>query len=84
MRYLKTLLVAMLAFVGTGAFAQSWTADEVGEGYFMLYNVGSGGDYWSSTPYDEDLACGLGFGSYGAAWGDSYFRFDEQSVRPVR
>ena len=42
MRYLKTLLVAMLAFVGTGAFAQSWTADEVGEGYFMLYNVGSG------------------------------------------
>ena len=49
-----------------------------------FYNVGSGGDYWSSTPYDEDLACGLGFGSYGAAWGDSYFRFDEQSVRPVR
>lgn len=41
MRYLKTLLVAMLALVGMVSYAQSWTADEIGEGYYLLYNVGA-------------------------------------------
>ena len=39
MRYLKTLLVAMLALVGMVSYAQSWTADEIGEGYYLLYNL---------------------------------------------
>ena len=41
MRYLKTLLVAVLASVGMVSYAQTWTADEVGEGYYLLYNVGA-------------------------------------------
>ena len=41
MRYLKTLLVAVLASVGMVSYAQTWAADEVGEGYYALYNVGA-------------------------------------------
>ena len=41
MRYLKTLLVAVLASVGMVSYAQTWTASEVGEGYYLLYNVGA-------------------------------------------
>ena len=39
---LKTVLAAFAAMVTMGVNAQSWTASEVGEGYFMLYNVGTG------------------------------------------
>ena len=49
MRYLKTLLVAMLALVGTAAYAQKAASEdvatvgsEVGAGTFYLYNVGTG------------------------------------------
>ena len=41
----QKLLLALLALFTLGwtnARAQSWTASEVGEGYFMLYNVGTG------------------------------------------
>ena len=49
-----------------------------------LFDVGSDGYYWSSTPYDEYRAGGLGFNSgrvYHGYWGGHY---DPQSVRPVR
>ena len=42
MKKIKLLLAAIAAMVGLGVQAQSWTASEVGEGYFMLYNVGTG------------------------------------------
>ena len=42
MKKIKLLLAAMAALVTMGVQAQSWTASEVGEGYFMLYNVGTG------------------------------------------
>ncbi len=42
MKKIKLLLAAVAAMVTMGVNAQSWTASEVGEGYFMLYNVGTG------------------------------------------
>lgn len=42
MKKIKLLLAAIAAMVTMGMNAQSWTASEVGEGYFMLYNVGTG------------------------------------------
>lgn len=53
MRYLKTLLVAVLASVGMVSYAQTWTAEEIGEGTYFLYNVGKGmyfakGNNWGS------------------------------------
>ena len=42
MKKIKLFLAAMAAMVTMGVQAQSWTASEVGEGYFMLYNVGTG------------------------------------------
>jgi len=54
--------------------------------YGELGLVGSGGFYWSSTPYDEHDAYTLYFGSFKAYWdnwhNERYRR--EQSVRPVR
>ena len=41
MKKIKLLLAAMAAMVGLSANAQTWTASEVGEGYYMLYNVGT-------------------------------------------
>ena len=39
----RKLLFAMLCIVSVlGMKAQTWTASEVGEGYYMLYNVGQG------------------------------------------
>ena len=43
----------MAAMVGMGAYAQSWTSDAVGEGYYVLYNVGKNmfftrGNGWST------------------------------------
>ena len=49
-----------------------------------LYNVGSSGYYWSSTPYDEHDAYYLGFGLGGAYWDCNGCRGDGRSVRPVR
>ncbi|MBO7139163.1 MAG: SUMF1/EgtB/PvdO family nonheme iron enzyme [Prevotella sp.] len=46
--------------------------------------VGSDGYYWSSTPYDEIRAYGLGFDSGSADWGYYYYRYYGRSVRPVR
>ena len=42
MKKIKLLLAAMAALVTMGVQAQSWTASEVGAGYYMLYNVGTG------------------------------------------
>lgn len=49
-----------------------------------LYDVGSDGTYWSSTPLDDYGAYVLYFRSYYASW--NYFSrlYYEQSVRPVR
>ena len=49
----------------------------------ILYNVGSSGDYWSSTPYGSDGAGSLGFytddvGVY------NYYRCNGLSVRLVQ
>lgn len=49
-----------------------------------LYDVGSDGYYWSSTPGDADGAYRLLFGSYDAYWGGWYDREYGRSVRPVR
>lgn len=46
-------------------------------------HVGSFGYYWSSTPYGEDFAYELVFGS-GGAYCAIYWLRDELSVRPVR
>ena len=42
MKHLRLFLVAIAAMFGLGANAQSWQADEVGEGFAILYNVGTG------------------------------------------
>jgi len=46
-------------------------------------NVGSNGNYWSSTPNDENNAYELNFNSNNANWNNNN-RNNEQSVRPVR
>lgn len=48
-----------------------------------FYGVGTDGNYWSSTPYDEGHAYGLRLHSGYAIRYNSY-RFDGHSVRPVR
>ncbi len=60
MRYLKTLFVSLLAFVGTAAFAQTWTGSEAAEGTFYLYNVGTGkwfcgGNNWGTHASVRDV-----------------------------
>ena len=52
--------------------------------YGVIYDVGSRGYYWSSSPIDEDHACALYFDSGDAVWDDYGGRFLERSVRPVR
>ncbi len=47
-----------------------------------LYNVGSRGRYWSSTPYDSNYACYLYFDSSGQ-YMDYYLRSHGRSVRLV-
>lgn len=42
MKHLRLFLVAIATVFGLGANAQSWTAEEVAAGNFVLYNVGSG------------------------------------------
>ena len=42
MKHLRLFLVAIATVFGLNANAQSWTADEVAAGDFVLYNVGSG------------------------------------------
>ena len=53
--------------------------------YGEHYGVGSGGHYWSSTPYNEKYADDLYFNSSevysSTGWGN---RLSEHSVRPVR
>lgn len=77
MRYLKTLLVSLLALVGTSAFAQTWTGNEVAAGTYYLYNVGTGkwlcgGNNWGTHASVADY--GIDFilaGSNGAYTLDS-------------
>ena len=49
-----------------------------------LNNVGTNGNYWSSTPNDENNAYNLNFNSNNANWNNNNNRNNEQSVRPVR
>ena len=52
-----------------------------------LNNVGSNGNYWSSTPNDENNAYNLNFNSNIANWNNNWNnnnRNNELSVRPVR
>ncbi|MBQ8095598.1 MAG: hypothetical protein IJ243_00715 [Prevotella sp.] len=49
-----------------------------------LYDVGSWGYYWSSTPDGESSACSLNFGNGYTLWSYNWPRDLEQSVRPVR
>lgn len=42
MKHLRLFLVAIAAVFGLNANAQSWTAEEVAAGDFVLYNVGTG------------------------------------------
>ena len=50
-----------------------------------LYNVGTRGYYWSSTPYGEDLAYDLYFNSSEFGHGfNNYYRNYGLPVRPVR
>ena len=77
MRYLKTLLVSLLALVGTSAFAQTWTGNEAAAGTYYLYNVGTGkwlcgGNNWGTHASVADY--GIDFilaGSNGAYTLDS-------------
>ena len=46
-------------------------------------DVGAGGNYWSSTPYDSDYAWCLNFFSFGV-YMYGYFRCDGRSVRLVQ
>lgn len=53
MKHLRLFLVAIAAVFGLSANAQNWQADEVGEGFAILYNVGTGqyltrGNGWST------------------------------------
>ena len=52
--------------------------------YGELDDVGSRGDYWSSSPYGEDGAIYLSFYSGYPNWGNYGWRSYGQSVRPVR
>lgn len=47
-------------------------------------DIGSNGDYWSSTPKDESYAYELDFNSGYAYWSGFYYRSRALSVRPVR
>jgi len=49
-----------------------------------FYSVGSYGEYWSSTPYDEDRAYYLDFDWGRAGRGGNGYRASGHSVRPVR
>ena len=72
---------------GKGAYAdRSIFLPAAGIGYdSRLSSLGSGGYYWSSTPYSDysNLAWYLFFGSSNF-YRDYYGRFRGQSVRPVR
>ena len=72
---------------GTGAYAnRSIFLPAAGYGNdSSLYNIGSNGYYWSSTPSSNGwgLSCGFQFG-LGYFIQDSYDRFSGRSVRPVR
>ena len=46
-----------------------------------IYNVGSGGYYWSSAEYDSNRAYGLCFGSSSVILGNYYYRYYGFSVR---
>ncbi len=51
MKKIKLLLAAMAALVTMGVQAQSWTASEVGAGYALLYNVGTGQYFTKGNGY---------------------------------
>ncbi len=42
MKHLRLFVAAIVAVFGLSASAQTWTADEAGAGYYLLYNVGTG------------------------------------------
>ena len=42
MKKIKLFMMAIAAMLGCNVYAQSWTADVVQEGVYLLYNIGSG------------------------------------------
>lgn len=73
---------------GKGAFStKSIFLPAAGAGYNSdLYNPGSGGCYWSSTPDsgDSDFAAGLSFSSDDFYWCYIAYRYNGSPVRPLR
>ena len=76
-----------------GVNGRKFTSNKNGNSIFLpaagsrwdceLVNAGSVGYYWSSTPFDEDLACELYIDS-GYVSRYNRIRTDGRSVRPVR
>ena len=59
MKKIKLFLAACAAMVGMGVQAQSWTASEVGEGNFYLYNVGKGQFLTRGNGYGTQASTGF-------------------------
>ena len=60
MKRLRLFLAAIAVLSGLGLNAQSWTGSEVGEGYALLYNVGTG----------QYLTRGNGWGTQASSGGE--------------
>ena len=74
MKHLRLFLVAIATVFGLGANAQSWTAEEVAEGDYVLYNVGSGkfltrgNGYGTQATVDANSALTLTLEEYDGAY----------------
>lgn len=74
MKHLRLFLVAIAAVFGLGANAQSWTAEEVAAGDYVLYNVGSGkfltrgNAYGTQATVDANSALTLTLEEYDGAY----------------
>ncbi len=82
MKKLKLIVAACALFLGTSAFAQTWTASEAAAGGYFLYNVGSGkyftgGNNWGTHASldDHGLYCTLALsnGAYTIATGNGQY-----------
>ena len=74
MKHLRLFLVAIATVFGLGANAQSWTAEEVAAGDFVLYNVGSakfltrGNGWGTQASVDANSALTLTLEEYNGAY----------------
>lgn len=59
MKQFRLLLTLLALFTGVGTLsAQTWTASEVGEGYALLYNVGTGQYFTRGNGYNTQASIG--------------------------